>query len=294
MRHVRVSPLGSLYAERPSARGARLMLEASLDEDGFIVSHMDRAGIAWVQPAGRIDPDLCSGASIRFPGGVRATLGVIPSAAGNGAPPRMLADLGADDRGKALQIGTMGVFATPWQVERTTISCKAIGGRLGAAIALEVAGRTSRSANTLVLALTTLGRLGHRAARAAALELAPAAALALGAHPVPSKRVPGATDVRPGRGPVILLRSQEYVSDLRLVEGLQQAAARARVPYQLAVVEEDTTGAAGIQSSMEGIPTVAVLVPCTGVGTPRQLIEIRDFEAAIELLVKWIERPLTL
>jgi endoglucanase len=294
MRHVRVSPLGSLYAERPSARGTRLMLTASLDEVGFIVSHVDRAGIAWLHPSGRIDPDSCTGAEIRFQGGIRATLGVIPSANGDGAPPRMLADLGASEREVPLRIGTMGVFATPSQSERTTIDGKALDSRLGAAIALDVTRRTTRSANTLVLALTTLGQLGNRAARAAALDLAPTAAITLGAYAVADKRVLGATDVRLGKGPVILLRSEQFVADLRLVEELQQAAARARIPIQLAVAEEDTTGAAAVQASLEGISTAALLVPCKGVGSPRQQIERRDLEAAVELLVKLVSRPLNL
>ena len=294
MRRVRVSPLGSLYAERPSARGARLLLTASLDETGFIVSHVDRAGIAWVQPHGRINADLSSGAPIRFERGMRATLGVIPRTPGNVAPPRMLADFGADDPAGTIRIGTMGVFDTPWKDERTLLSCKAIDGRLGAAIALEVVQRTSRAPNTLLLALTTLGQVHHRSLHAAATELAPAGAVTLGAYPVPPMRVPGCTDVHPGKGPVILLRSALFVADPKLVEGLRQAAAKARIPYQLAVAVDDTPGAANLCSSLEGIPTAALLVPCTGVGTPRQQVEIRDLEAAVELLVKLLARPLVI
>ncbi len=290
MRRVRVSPLGSLYAERPSARGVRWMLQASLDETGFVVSHVDHAGIAWVHSSGRIDADLCNGASIRFPADVRATLGVISSEGGSGRPPRLLADLGCDPRVNTLHIGTMGVFATPWQAERSAVSGKALDGRLGAAIALEVAGRTVRSPNTLLLALTTLGQVGHRSLPAAAMELAPTAAITLGAYPIPTKRTPGATNVLPGKGPVILLRSDEFVADARLVEGLRQAAVQARVPHQLAVAKEDSLGAASIQSSMEGIPTAAVLVPCMGAGTPRQQLEVRDLEAAVELLVRLFAR----
>jgi len=289
--HVRVSPLGSLYAERPSARGARLMLTASLDEVGFIVSHLDRAGIAWVKASGLIDEDQCSGASIRFPAGVRATLGVIPSA-GERVPPRLLADLGTDQRGDTLRIGTMGVFATPWQAERTSIGCKALDGRLGAAIALEAAKKTARSANTLLLALTALGQLDHRSLRAATTELAPTVAIVLGAHAVPPKRPSSATDVHPGKGPVILLRAEQFIADQRLVEILRQAAVRARIPCQLAVGREDRTGAAVVRSGLEGIPTAALLVPCTGVGTPREQVEVRDLEATVELLVKLIAGPL--
>lgn len=291
MRHVRVSPLGSLYAERTSARGARLMLTAALDEPAFIVSHVDRDGIAWLHPSGRIDPDSCAGALIRFPGGLQGTIGVVSPEAGERGPARLLADLGADEREHAVRVGNMGVFATPWLAERTTIQGKALDSRLGAALALEVAGRTARSPNSLVLALTALGQLGHRAAQGAATELAPAAAITLGAYAADGKRVVGASDVRVGKGPVILLRSNRYVADSRLVEALREAAIRARIPYQLAVAAEDLTGAAAVQSSLDGIPTATVLVPCAGVGTPRQQLETRDLDAAAELLVRLVERP---
>jgi putative aminopeptidase FrvX len=294
MRHVRTSPLGSLYAERTSARGVRLMLTAPLDEAGFIVSHVDQNAIAWLHPAGRIDPDSCAGATIRFPDGLLAALGVVSSDAGKRAPARLLADFGSEARVGELRIGSMGVFATPWQAERTSIRGKALESRLGVGLALDVAHRTARAANSLVLALTALGQVEHRAARAAATDLAPAAAIVLGGYPVESKRTVGASSVRPGKGPVILVRSGRFVADPRLVEALRQAAARARVPCQLAVAAEELAGAGAVQSSLDGIATASLLVACEGVGTPRQQVDTRDLEAAAEVLVKLIERPLVL
>jgi putative aminopeptidase FrvX len=271
----------------------RLMLAASLDEAGFIVSHTDRDGIAWLHPSGRINQDACNGAPLRFPGAVAATLGVI-AREDDKARPRFLADFGMDGRGSGLQIGTMGVLATPWQSERTQVSGKALDGRLGTAIALDAAQRNGGIANTLLLALMPLGQLGHRAAEAAARELAPDAVIALGIFPVAQTRTVGTTDVHPGKGPVILLRSEQFVADLMMVEALRRAAARAKIPHQLAVGKDVTAGAAIFQSSQEGIPTAAFLIPCTGVGTPRPQADTRDLEAAVELLVKVIGRPLDL
>ncbi len=294
MRHVRISPLGSLYAERTSARGVRLLFTAALDEAAVIVSHVDRNAIAWLHPAGRIDPDSCSGATIRFPDGLQATLGVISPQDGKRTPARMLADFGSEALGRELQIGAMGVFATPWLVEGTTIRAKALEGRLGVAVALDVARRTARAANTLALAFTALGQVEHRAARAAATDLAPAVAIALGGYPVEEKKAVGGTNVRPGKGPVIVVRSGRFVADTRLVEALRHAAAQARVACQLAVSSEDLAGADAVQSSLDGIVTAALLVPCAGVGTPCQQVDTRDLEAAAAMLVKLIERPLVL
>jgi len=271
-----------------------LMLTAALDEAAFIVSHVDQNGIAWLQPSGRIDADACAGAAIRFPGGLLATLGSALPNSGKHAPARLLADFGADPRVRELRVGSMGVFATAWEAERTTIRCKGLDSRLGVALALDVAHRTARAANSLVLALTALGQVEHRAARAAATDLAPAAAIALGAYPVEDKRPLGASNVRPGKGPVIVVRSGRFVADPQLLEALRQAAARARVPCQVAVAAEELAGADAVQSSLEGIATAALLVPCTGVGTPRHQVDVRDLEAAAGLLAKLIERPLGL
>jgi putative aminopeptidase FrvX len=270
------------------------MLTAAFDEAGFIVSHVDQNAIAWLHPAGRIDPDSCSGAAIRFPDGLQATLGMIPGQNGNRAPARMLADFGSEKSGLEMRIGAMGVFATPWNVDRTTIRGKALEGRLGVALALEVARRTARAANTLALAFTALGQVGHRAARAAATDLAPAVAIALGGYPVQETKAVGGTNVRPGRGPVIVVRSGHFVAATQLVEGLRHAAAGAHVTCQLAVASEDLAGAEVVQSSLDGIVTAALLVPCAGIGTPCQQVDTRDLEAAAAMLVKLIERPLVL
>jgi endoglucanase len=290
LRRTRLSPLGSLYAERPSARGGRWMLQASLDEPAFIVSHVDRGGIAWVKASGPVDPEACSGASLRFPRAGRADLGVIPSADGGAA--RLLADFGGSPPDRPLRIGAMGVFATAWQEDRTTIRSKALDARLGAALALEVAKRTPKAPNTVVLALTALGQVGHRSLPAVATDLQPDAAIALGAYPAPARRAPGATRVHLGKGPVILLRSLGFVADDRLVELLRTSATQARIPIQFAVSDSYSSGAELIRSSGDGVATAAVLVPCSGMGTPQQQVDLRDLEAAVALLVKLLSRPL--
>jgi putative aminopeptidase FrvX len=294
MRNVRVSPLGSVYAERTSGRGMRVLVSAHLDEVGFIVAHVDQQGIAWLHPAGEVDAEACSGAAIRFPAGAQATLGAVPRPAGRGErPPRLLADFGAASLDHPVRTGSMGVFATPFEIDGNAIRGKALDGRVGVALALHATGLSPRAGNTLVLGLTALGQIGQRAARAAAFDLEPEAAITLGVVPTDGKRLPGGTAVRPGKGPVILIRSANFVADTWLVEALLQAAVRARLPHQVAVAAENPTGAAALQASQEGIPTATLLVAGTGIGTPRQSVESQDLEAAAEMLIRLLERPLT-
>ena len=288
---TQVSPLGSLYAECRSPKGARVMLAAHLDEVGLVVSHVDPNGFAWLHPAGELRAAECSGAEIRFPHGVRAVLGCASTSAPGEDPPRLLADFGSRLPDPSVRTGSMGVFATPWQVERSLVRGKALDSRVGVTLALHAARGSRRAANSLVLALTTLGQVGQRAARAAAAELAPDGVITLGVLALTERREPETTMARIGKGPAIVVRTGRFVADARLTESLIDAATRARLPHQIVVAALNPTGAEEMQAALGGIPTATVLVPATGVGTPLQSVGSGDLEAALELLVHVLERP---
>lgn len=286
----RLSPLGSVYAERGASGGARVLLAAHLDEVGFVVSHVDRGGVAWLHPAGRVRVEECVGAGLRFPHAVRAMLGLTASAptlTANASRP--LADFGSRQQNPPVRPGDMAVFDTAWEVEKNVARGKALDGRVGVALALQAAIKARRAALTLALALTSLGQVGQRSARAAAEELGPDVILTLGTLAVGEGRKPGETMARAGKGPAILVRGSQFVADARLSETLMETAARARLPYQV-VVCEDPTGAAEMQAALEGVPVATILVPCQGVGTPRQQVDIVDLEAALELVLRVLGR----
>ncbi|MBM3121762.1 MAG: hypothetical protein FJZ97_06205 [Chloroflexi bacterium] len=289
---AQVSPLGSLYLERRSMRGGCVMLAAHLDEVGLIVSHVDRYGVAWLHPAGELRAAECSSAGLRFPRGAQALLGCASTSSQAEEPPRLLADFGAMFPAPTVRTGSMGVFATPWQVERGLVRGKALDSRVGVALALNAARRTRKAAHSLVLALTTLGQVGQRAARAAAAELAPDWILTLGVLALKDRREPEATLAHSGKGPAIVVRAPRFVADARLTDTLVETAARARLPHQVVVTSVNPTGAEELQAAQGGIPTATVLVPATGVGTPLQSVDTRDLEAALELIVRVVERPL--
>lgn len=288
---AQVSPLGSLYVERRAPRGARVMLAAHLDEVGLVVSHVDRHGIVWLHPAGELRAAECSGAGLRFAHGTQAVLGCASSSSRLDEPPRLLADFGLRLPDAHVRTGSMGVFATPWQVERSLVRGKALDSRVGVALALHAARSSRKAANSLVMALTTLGQVGQRSARAAAAELAPDWILTLGVLALTDRREPEATLALTGKGPAIVVRTPRFVADARLTEALVETAARARLPHQIVVAARNPTGAEEMQAALGGIPTATVLVPGTGVGTPLQSVDTRDLEATLELIVRVVERP---
>jgi endoglucanase len=267
------------------------MLAAHLDEVGLVVSHVDGHGLAWLHPLGGLRAAECSGAELRFAHGVLAVLGCASTSLPTEQPPRLLADFGPRPPDLPVRTGSMGVFATPWQVEGNLARGKALDNRVGVALALHAALGSRKRANSMLLALTTLGQVGQRAAPAAAAELSPDAILTLGVLALTDRREPETTQAHAGRGPAIVVRTPVFVGDGRLTETLVETAARARLPHQVVLASHNPTGAEEMQSALGGIPTATVLVPATGVGTPAQAVDLRDLRVALELLVRVLDRP---
>jgi putative aminopeptidase FrvX len=139
--------------------------------------------------------------------------------------------------------------------------------------------------------LTTLGQVGQRAARPAATELEPDWILTLGVLELHDRREPEATLAHSRKGPAIVVRTARFAADARLTESLVETAARARLPHQVVVAAVNPTGAEEMQAALGGIPTATVLIPANGVGTPLQSVDTGDLEAALELIVRVVERP---
>ncbi|HJX16138.1 MAG TPA: hypothetical protein VJ386_10420 [Candidatus Deferrimicrobiaceae bacterium] len=58
---MRVDTLGNLIAERRGSSGFKLMLDAHMEEIGFMVQHIDEKGFVSFTPIGGWDPPLLPG-----------------------------------------------------------------------------------------------------------------------------------------------------------------------------------------------------------------------------------------
>jgi len=99
-------------------------------------------------------------------------------------------------------------------------------------------------------------------------------------------------EVALGKGPAIKLRDSGMIADPALVRRLRAAADHAKVAYQLEVLEHGTTDARAIQSARSGVPAGCISIPCRYVHTPSEMVDMRDVEGAIRLLVDLLGRKL--
>jgi endoglucanase len=87
-----------------------------------------------------------------------------------------------------------------------------------------------------------------------------------------------------GKGPAIKVRDSGMLADPRLVDLMVKRAEKAKIPYQLEVLEQGTTDASAIQLTRFGVPSGALSIPCRYIHTPSEMVDLGDVEQALGLL----------
>jgi tetrahedral aminopeptidase len=101
-------------------------------------------------------------------------------------------------------------------------------------------------------------------------------------------------EVSLGKGPAVKVRDGRMLSDPRVVRLMVDTAERAGLPYQMEVLEGGTTDAAAIQLTRAGVPVGCVSIPCRYVHSPSEMVDYRDVENAVNLLVEILSNPIEL
>jgi endoglucanase len=101
-------------------------------------------------------------------------------------------------------------------------------------------------------------------------------------------------DVSLGKGAAIKVRDSGMISDPRIVALLEQRAAEGKIAVQREVLEAGTTDATSIQLSRIGVPSGCVSIPCRHIHTPSEMVDLRDVQAAVNLVMYALERPIEL
>lgn len=294
---VKVSPMGSLHAVVNRGGGTRVMLAAHMDEIGVIVSHIDERGFARFQPIGGVNPQTLLGHRVRFANGARAVVG-IEDPWQRSKPltlERFFLDFGVDTADDCpVQVGDIGGFDRPFLDLGNRLVAKSMDDRIGVAVLIETLRQLKRPANEVQFAFTVQEEVGLRGATTSAFGLDPEVGIAVDVTATGDTPRGLKMAVELGKGPAIKVRDVRMIADPRVVEAMVGAARRARLPYQLEVLQVGSTDAAAIQLTREGVPSGTLSIPCRYVHTPSEMVDLRDVEAAVQLLVALLERPLQL
>ena len=292
---VKVDALGNVLVTRKGSGKNRLrvMLDAHMDEVGFILVADEGDGLFSFQTVGGIDPRHLPGKPILV--GKEHLPGVI------GMKPIHLADSGELKRkpsidslridlgpnGKA-KPGEWATFATKFQRTGPSIMSKAIDDRIGVAILIELVKHAPGNID-LLAAFTVQEEVGLRGAQVAAYAFNPDLAIAIDstpAHDLP--RHDGTENAvynsKLGLGPAIYVYNRSTIDDPRLVRFLRETAETAGIPYQIRQPGGGGTDAGTIQRTHSGVPVVSVSVPHRYTHSPISISRADDWKNTLNLL----------
>jgi endoglucanase len=296
---MHVDTLGSLLAVKKARSGRRrplrVMLDAHMDEVGFMVIGYSGDGGLKFRTVGAIDPRVLPGKVVWVgPDRIPGVIGVSPIHLTKDSSvvhklDSLVIDVGASSKEQAesaARIGTPASFATTYRaIGGGKASGKAFDDRAGCAVLIELL-RGARLPVDILASFAVQEEVGLRGAGAAAYALHPDAAFALDATPaydLPAEEDRG-PNTRLDDGPAIYVMTHGDISDPRLVRHVLAVGERRGIAHQIRQPGASGTDAGAIHKSRGGVPSVSISVPCRYIHTPVSVLSLSDLKNTAVLL----------
>jgi endoglucanase len=301
--------LGSFICEKKgAAAGPRVMLAGHLDEVGFLVKGVGKDGFVRFLPLGGWWGHVVLGQRLVIKTRQGDVLGVVGS-----KPPHELRD---EDRKRVLEIKDMYIDVggtSDWDVKKkldirpgdpilpisdytrmanaNLLLAKAWDNRIGCALAAETAKRLKGVShpNTVFAVATVQEEVGLRGAQTSAFKVQPDVAFALDvgiAHDTPGTE----GDEKLGGGPLIVVYDASAIPNRALLDLVTDTAKKLKLPLQFESVERGGTDAGRIHMTGQGVPSLSMGVPARYIHSHVSIIDRRDFEMTVKLLVALVKR----
>lgn len=292
---MRVDALGNLIVEKYGAdeNGKRIMFSAHMDHIGFIVTDIDENGFLRVNNVGGINLNISSARHVVFENGVEGVLYCQPVKGEEKAMKHLFVDIGAESRAEAeqsVQIGDMAVYAPDYfDLGDNRVVSPAMDDRCCCALLCELLMYLDEPKNTVIGVFSTQEEVGLRGARVAAYGVNPDIGVGLDVTAwgdTPETKLPA---VALGKGAAIKFIDNSMIATPAVRDALLRAAEEAGVPAQREVLPFGGQDGAAIQHARAGIPAGTVSIPCRYIHSPVEVIDMRDMESALRILLKFVE-----
>ncbi|HEX9386097.1 MAG TPA: M20/M25/M40 family metallo-hydrolase [Anaerolineales bacterium] len=300
---VKVDALGNVLATKRgrtrSEKRTRVMLDAHMDEVGFMIVADDGEGLYRFEIVGGID--------IRHLVGKQVLVGKERTPAVIGGKPIHL--MNGDERTRKVpldalridvglsgkvKVGDWAGFATKFRRVGPSILSKSIDDRIGVATLIELFKQAPLNID-LCAAFSVQEEIGLRGAKVAAQYFNPDLAIAVDS--TPANDLPlyeGGENIsyntKLGLGPAVYIADGSTLHDPRLVRFLQETAEAQGIPYQFRQPGGGGTDSGAIQRLLAGVPTVSVSVHHRYTHSPVSISRLEDWRNTINLLYAALRR----
>jgi tetrahedral aminopeptidase len=311
---VHVDPLGNLHAVINPDAPFTLMLDAHMDEVGFVVKSIDEGGFLRLAPMGGWDVRIIPGQNVvvRGPGG-RLSWGVVGS-----LPPHvqegkekdsplawkdLFVDVGARNSAeiveRGIRVGSPALIPQPFRLlDDGTILGKALDDRAGCAVLIWTLAALSeqRPEFRVVATFSSSEEVGCRGARVAAQMWEPHMAIVI--EGTMATDTPGVrADQRVsslGKGPVITAVDKSLIVPEGLVERILRLARTLDIPHQIKTPLVGSTNGGAIQLTSRGVLTSVIAVPCRYIHSPTCVMRLEDLLHTQRLVETFVREAQTI
>ncbi|MBR4909772.1 MAG: M42 family peptidase [Clostridia bacterium] len=282
----------------PGKSDRTLMIEAHIDEIGFIVTAVDDKGFLTVSTCGGIDLRALPSRQVDIHG-KRTVRGVFCS-----TPPHLsegditfdkISDMKIDSclgesAKDVISVGDYVTFCTKSRELAGDLICgKSFDDRAGICVLLELASRFSKKTPPLNLAfcLSDMEEIGLRGAKTATYGISPDEAIAIDVSFGDGPEIDPNDCGKIGKGAMI---GVSPIIDREISDKLIRIAAESEIPYQTEVMSSRTgTDADTISLNKNGVRTGLVSIPLRNMHTDCEIISVSDITRVCDLLENYIE-----
>lgn len=295
---IRIDSLGNLIALRGSKKegGKRIMISAHIDEIGLMVTHVDASGFVRFIGIGGINPLTCIGGRVLFINGTRGVIGCDKLDSGQ-VPTldKLFIDVGASSREDCLiKVGDVCGFERPFMQLGDRLVAKSMDDRIAAVVAVEAMRAIKDTPNEIHFVFSVQEEVGIRGATTAAYGVDPEVGLAIDVTRSGDTPKTIKMETALGKGPAIKVRDSSFIADPKVVKWMVDTAEKAGIPYQMEVLEAGGTDGRAIQMTRAGVPAGCLSIACRYIHSPSEMVDRRDVENAIKILVALLSNPVEL
>ena len=288
------------------------MLACHMDEIGFIVNYIDDEGFVYVQPLGGFDPrnlfsrrvtvshyDTKNDESLDYPGvmnpaGLPIHLSKPEDRKNIPAADEFVIDLGFNAN-EAISVGDMVTMREPFEVMGDKIVSKALDNRIACYLGIRVLQDLKLFGDPkydVHVVFTVQEEVGLRGAKTAAHIVQPD--LAIGVDVTLSCDTPGVPKNKhvttQGKGCAIGVRDASFISDRDMREDLIDLCNINDIGYQEVVSSGGGMDGAAMQQAGIGCKAIAVSVGTRYIHTVTEMVDMKDLQAAEDLLTAYLSK----
>ena len=289
---ITTDAMGNLIAHK-NGNGKKLLFAAHMDGIGFFVTFIEKNGAIRVSPVGDIDFLAFSYSEFVSENGVKGVVvsekdGEIPKA------DSVYIDIGAKSEKQAKAKVKVGDFFVPAPKVTKLLSNIYAGhsfdGKVGCAILIEAIKQIKETKNDLYFVFTVQQEVYSRGAKVAAYSVKPDIAIAVDTTDAKDKSSVSGSNVVLGEGVSIKIKTSRMIYSPEVVEKLREISTRHSIKYQCEVANSGTEGdAKALQNGAMGCLVGAISVPCANIHTSSEIIDVKDAEETLKLILKIVE-----